>query len=358
MFPDAKVYYDGSHYIAIPKSTVKKKPKKFRKPEQTVDVTVTEEGVKPAKEISELEKQKEEIKKDTEYLVEIGLLDESELERKPTYKSINEQKEPVLQMSRTEIFNSLYEKYKHLSKGELQEKLCSEIYPYFKDKEETNYFVTDNLMRIRRNINSRRNRAWKKARLADFNYFCTFTYDSKKINEEDFRNKLTKSLRNLSVRRSWKYMGVWERGEKTERLHFHSLVHVPEGQMVGEFTEVKDYNSSRHCMQTQLVNSYFGKRFGRTTFEEITPQELDFSLNYILKYIEKTGEKLVYSRGLFMYFQSDILDDDVIMQMSNPYPDYRNEKYILTDNFLCLDEGEIIGNVSSETIRKLRHTNK
>ncbi len=53
---------------------------------------VTEEGVKFAKEISELEKQKKEIKKDTEYLVEIGLLDESELEQKLTYKSINEQK--------------------------------------------------------------------------------------------------------------------------------------------------------------------------------------------------------------------------------------------------------------------------
>lgn len=59
-----------------------------------------------------------------------------------------------------------------------------------------------------------------------------------------------------------------------------------------------------------------------------------------------------------MYFHSDILDDDVIMQMSNANPEYRNEKYILSDKFTCLDEGEIIGEVSSETIRKLRHSNK
>lgn len=83
-----------------------------------------------------------------------------------------------------------------------------------------------------------------------------------------------------------------------------------------------------------------------------------FVITRILKYIEKTGEKIVYSRGLFMYFQSDILDEDVIMQMSNPNPEHRNEKYILFDNFTCIDEGEIIGPASSETIRKLRHTNK
>ena len=59
-----------------------------------------------------------------------------------------------------------------------------------------------------------------------------------------------------------------------------------------------------------------------------------------------------------MYFQSDISDEDVIMKMSNPTPEYRNEKYILFDNFTCIDEGEIIGRVSAETIRKLRHTNK
>ena len=278
-------------------------------------------------------------------------------EEKPADKLINEQKEPVFSISRTDIFNKTYEENKHLSKSKLKGELISALKPYFKDKQETEYFLDDNLMRVRRNINSRKNRAWKKARLAEFNYFCTFTYDDKKATEDEFRKKLSKALRNLSVRRGWRYMGVWERGDKTNRLHFHALVHVPVGQMVGEFTEVKDYNTEKHCMQTQLINSYFGERFGRTTFEEIVPQELDYSLNYILKYIEKAGEKLVYSRGLFMYFQSDILDEDVIIQMSNPNPEYRNEKYVLFDNFTCMDEGEIIGKVSSETIRKLRHSN-
>ena len=356
MFPNAKVYHDGSHYIGIPEITVKKKGKKPRRPEEEVAVTVTSEGIKPAKEISE--KERTDIQKDIDYLVEIGLIDEEKSEQKPAYKSIIEQNKPVTYMSRTEIFNKTYEENKHLPRNKLRGKLCSALRPYFKDKAATDYFVTDNLMRIRKNVNSRKNRAWRKARLAEFNYFCTFTYDDKKVTEDEFKSKLSKALRNLAVRRGWRYMGVWERGAKTDRLHFHSLVHVPEGQMVGEFVEVKDYNTEKHRMQTQLVNSYFAERFGRTTFEELAPQELDFSLNYILKYIEKSGEKIVYSRGLFMYFQSDIFEEDIIMQMSNPNPEYKNEKYILFDNFTCMDEGEIIGPACSETIRKLRHTNK
>ena len=127
--------------------------------------------------------------------------------------------------------------------------------------------------------------------------------------------------------------------------------------MVGELTEVKDYNTEKHCMQTQIVNSYFGERFGRTTFEAIAPFELDVSLNYILKYIEKTGEKIVYSRGLCMYFKSDIMDEDIITEMENEHPEQRPKKYILFDDFTCIDEGEIIGTATAETIEQMPHCN-
>ena len=59
-----------------------------------------------------------------------------------------------------------------------------------------------------------------------------------------------------------------------------------------------------------------------------------------------------------MYFVSDISDEKVIMKMTNPQPEYRNDKYILFDNFTFMDDGEIIGRASKETIRKLRRTNK
>ena len=159
-----------------------------------------------------------------------------------------------------------------MPKSKLRGKLCSALRPYFKNEVETEYFINYSLACLRKNANSRKNRAWEKGRLAEFNYFCTFTYDGQKVTEEEFKNKLTKDLRNLAVRKSWRYMGVLERGGKTERLHFHALVHVPEGKMVGEFVKVRDYNTGKHRMQTQLVNSYFVERFGRTTFEEIAPQ--------------------------------------------------------------------------------------
>jgi len=31
-----------------------------------------------------------------------------------------------------------------------------------------------------------------------------------------------------------------------------------------------------------------------------------------MKHIEKTGENIVYSKGLYQYFISDIMDDDIV----------------------------------------------
>ena len=76
------------------------------------------------------------------------------------------------------------------------------------------------------------------------------------------------------------------------------------------------------------------------------------SINYMVKYIEKSGEKLIYSKGLPQYFISDIADEDVIC----PY-DENESKYVLNDNFTCYDYGEEIGIVSDEVIERLRKCN-
>ena len=72
----------------------------------------------------------------------------------------------------------------------------------------------------------------------------------------------------------------------------------------------------------------------------------------MLKYIEKTGEKLMYSRGLPQYFISDIADEDVVC----PY-DEEERKYVLNDQFTCYDYGEVMGPVSREVIEKMRKSN-
>ena len=109
-------------------------------------------------------------------------------------------------------------------------------------------------------------------------------------------------------------MGVWERAPKTNRLHFHGLFNIPDGTMPGEIIEVKDYDTKAYKMQTSYQNTYFNERFGRSDFKEINPYEyrLGNAISYLIKYLEKSNEKIVYSKNLPMYFVSDILEEDII----------------------------------------------
>ena len=76
------------------------------------------------------------------------------------------------------------------------------------------------------------------------------------------------------------------------------------------------------------------------------------ALNYLTKYMEKTGEKIVYSKGLPQYFISDILDDDVASLYG-----IDDRKLLLFDDFSCFDEGVYMGEVSPEVIAQMRKSN-
>ena len=73
---------------------------------------------------------------------------------------------------------------------------------------------------------------------------------------------------------------------------------------------------------------------------------------YITKYLEKTGEKLVYAGKLPTYFQSDLIEEDIVCN----YGDNERKK-ILYDKFTCIDDGVILGEVNKETIAKLPKCN-
>ena len=79
---------------------------------------------------------------------------------------------------------------------------------------------------------------------------------------------------------------------------------------------------------------------------------LGSAMAYIMKYIEKSGEKIVYSRGLPQFFISDIMDDDVVTTIG-----MEDKKLLLFDDFTCFDEGELVGKVGAETIKRLRTSN-
>lgn len=252
-----------------------------------------------------------------------------------------------------DIFNELYKYAVHLPKKERNEFYRDNLLPYFADEAQLQAFIQSNIKRKKRNLVIRRIRMVRKANLADFNYFCTFTYSDNLHDEASFKKRLKYTFANFCRRKQWKYMGVWERSPEKQRLHFHGLFNIPDGQMAGELFEKRDYNFSLHNMRTTYQNTYFNERFGRSDFEYIDNKgRLGESLAYLMKYIEKTGEKIVYSKGLPQYFITDIAEDDVATRIG-----IDERKLLLFDNFACYKDRQYVGTVSKDTINKLPTNN-
>lgn len=291
-YPKTKVYFDGSHFIGIP-----------------------------------LEKQLWKKRKNTK----VKQKDEIQEKVKELYK-----KETGTKKEKTE---------------KVIEKINEEINEEIKDEEKAREILKVALEKEKRNKIVRLTRLYRKIGLQQWTHFCTFTYDSNELNEEEFRKKLLTCLRHLSHRKNWKYIGVFERSPKLERLHFHGIFVIAE--MVGEIIETKDYSTKTHQMQIAHQNTFFLERFGRNDFKEIINNVgVNDAVNYIMKYIRKTGEKVIYSKHLQTYFVTDILDDDVVCKIGQ-----EDRKILLFDNFKCLDfeTGEILGqpNIDKFLIDKL-----
>ena len=287
-YPKTKVYFDGSHFIGIPPEKQIWKKRKNTKPKQKDEI---QEKVKEL------------------YKAETG------------------------------------------TKKEKTEKVIEKINEEIKDEEKVKEIVKATLEKEKRNKIVRLTRLYRKIGLQQWTHFCTFTYDSFKLTEEEFRKKLLTCLRHLSHRKNWKYIGVFERSPKLERLHFHGIFVITE--IVGEIIETKDYSTKTHQMQITHQNTFFLERFGRNDFKEIINNVgVNDAVNYIMKYIRKTGEKVIYSKHLQTYFVTDILDDDVVCRIGQ-----EDRKILLFDDFKCLDfeTGEVLGQPSKnkDLINKL-----
>ena len=139
---------------------------------------------------------------------------------------------------------------------------------------------------------------------------------------------------------------------REKAIAFSRLIAIPENTLPGMLIEVKDYSTTAKKMQKSVQSTYFNERFGRTDFKELDPRLLNFSIKYLLKYIEKTGGKIVYRKGLYQYFISDIMDEDVLCRTGQ-----EDKKLLLFDNFNRWDEGVYVGRVSPEVIAQLRKSN-
>lgn len=286
-YPKSKVYFDGSHYIAIPHTTQPWKSKKGKVKKDKIEEKV--------KQILDSKKDKVNSEKIKETIEEID-------------KEVDD-----------------IEKSKEIVKKVL-------------DKEKRNQIV-------------RLTRLYRKVNLQQWTHFCTFTYDSEKLSEEEFKKKLLNCLRHLSSRKGWKYVGVWERSPINQRLHFHGIFVIP--KMIGEIIETKDYSTKTHKIQITYQNTFFLERFGRNDFKEIEHSSLVYqAISYILKYIRKTGERVIYSKHLQTYFISDILESDIVCTIGQ-----EDRKLLLFDDFLCIDEGVVMGKVSPKVISEMPKSN-
>lgn len=92
-------------------------------------------------------------------------------------------------------------------------------------------------------------------------------------------------------------MGCFERS-KSGRLHFHGLLYVPDGKMRGNIRKEEYYDTTSYKKGISFINEEFEDKIGRNDFKEITTNDLTFknALEYILKYIGKSDNKIVYSK--------------------------------------------------------------
>ena len=334
MYPKTKVYSDGRHYIAIPHTENPYRRKRVKPIDEVIEVsTETEERANSPPDPANVSD-------------EIKISENADSESKPKEKIVRK-------ITKRQLFDETYKAHYTERKAVRRKILIETMLPYFKDKESAVTYVDEALSRKYKNFVARRIRMTRKANLADFNYFVTFTYSDELHTEETFRKKLKNALSLLSHRKGWKYIGVWERSPEKKRLHFHGMFYIPDGTLPGEMKEVSGYSFSEHKRKKTNENSYFRERFGRNDFESMVSEfMLDGAVTYILKYIEKSGEKIVYSRGLPQFFISDIMEDDVICRIGE-----EEQKLLLFDNFSCWDEGCYMGRVSKEVIAQMRKSN-
>lgn len=314
-FEKCRIYSDGSHYIAI--APMKGRERKRRE--------IKEEEI----EVESMEKRKA-----------------------ANAESITTNEKRT--MTRREYFDELYEYNRDLPRKEIKEEIMDKMRPYFAKEDDLDKYVELNIKRKEKNLSARMVRLYRKVHSMEFNYFCTFTYADEKHTEQSFEKKLMKTLANFTSRDDWQYILVHERGEKSDRLHFHGLFSIPKGQMVGELVVVRDYDTRRHRMQESVQNTYFNERFGRSDFKEIVNQGiLNESVRYLTKYMQKSGAKMRYSKGIKEYFITDILDDDVIGEIGQA-----PNKFLLFDDFKCIKDGEVLGRVSEKIIERMPKTVK
>lgn len=170
-YPESKVYFDGSHYIAIPHTTKPYKPR----PKKREDIITVKPPAEPSEETIQEQESAPPIDDALLPLEKIAVTGEMPKEEEPK-PSANILKPNERRMTKKELFNELYQEYLFLKKRERREKLIAAMRPYFKTEQAAEHYVDNNLERKLRNLIARRVRLTRKINLHEFNYFVTAIY--------------------------------------------------------------------------------------------------------------------------------------------------------------------------------------
>ena len=134
-FGGAKIYFDGSHYKAIPKElqlSTKPKSKRQSKKKEILVMKSNDNG-----------------------------------EVMTTAIDINE------------LFEQLYKENKDKKQRNVIKEIVKGLKPYIKNEDTLNEIIEKNLSKKKRNFIERKKRLYRKINLNKWSYFCTFTYDDK-----------------------------------------------------------------------------------------------------------------------------------------------------------------------------------
>ena len=162
----------------------------------------------------------------------------------------------------------------------------------------------------------------------EWNYFITITYDDKKWSDPDqMEHVVRQTFQSFHSRHDWRYIGVWEHGELGGRTHFHCVAYIPKGKMVGELFTDKQYSTKRNRWDFFVNNTYFQERFGKAQFDAIDKEQARGRvMRYLMKYIAKSNDRFVYSRGLFL---EALLDMDPKTEALSSYMGKTGMVYVL-----------------------------
>lgn len=186
IYRESKVYFDGSHYIAIPHTN--RPPSNRRKPvEELIEVRQEQSAETVAQSTEPVREEAKEIRTAT---AEPDFSDDDIFEEGCVYLTpetapfpfafddepqSEEQNSATVRITRKDLFEQLYAQTAGLSRKNRKALILAAMLPYFQDEFAAKMFVEENFNRKIRNLVARKIRLARKANLQEFNYFCTST---------------------------------------------------------------------------------------------------------------------------------------------------------------------------------------